>query len=324
MAVKQFIEQSKMEKAYQSILAGNESILDLAIRLGYNDYETFSRAFKKRYTISPGDLKSIVKQACAQVNQGNGEKKVIVLTHHNFNEAEIAEKIAKSLSDDNVQLVGKATNNIFLVTEQCEDKMANQSTTKVKNKFNMTSEPTLWKNISERLTKIKALFVLVLLLSVGISRSLAQTNDQKKDLTHFLDQKGYTAVTLQKYVSGHLYLEVMINGVKGRFILDSGAGATVVDEKRKDKFNMTAEQTDEKATGAGGNGIAIQSSANNKLIIGHYSIDHYTAMIINLDHVNNAFKQLGLEEVDGVIGADVLTSGQAIIDYANMLLHLKK
>ncbi len=42
-----------------------------------------------------------------------------------------------------------------------------------------------------------------------------------------------------------------------------------------------------------------------------------------LDHINNAFKQMGIEEVDGVIGADILTTGKAIIDYANLILYLK-
>lgn len=324
MAVKQFIEQIKMEKAYESILAGNESISDLAIRLGYNDYETFSRAFKKRYTISPDDLKSIVKHACAQVNHNEGAKKVIILTHHNFNAAEIAEKITQNLSADTIQLIEKKAKKVFVVTPQYENKKESQSTTKIKNKFNMTTELTMWNNILKHLTRNKVLLTLALLLSLGITPSWAQAHEINKDLTHFLDQKGYTAIPLQKYVSGHLYLEAIINDVKGRFILDSGAGSTVVDEKRKDKFKMIAEQTEEKATGAGGSGIAIQSSAHNKIIMGHYTIDHYTAMIINLDHVNNAFKQLGLEEVDGVIGADILTSSQAIIDYANMVLYLKK
>lgn len=47
-------------------------------------------------------------------------------------------------------------------------------------------------------------------------------------------------------------------------------------------------------------------------------------MLMNLDHMNTAFKQHGLEEIDGVIGAELLLSGKAIIDYANMILYLKK
>ena len=55
-----FIEQLKITKAYQTILHEEISVLDLAILLGYNDYETFSRAFKKYYHLAPDDLKSVV------------------------------------------------------------------------------------------------------------------------------------------------------------------------------------------------------------------------------------------------------------------------
>ena len=34
-------------------------------------------------------------------------------------------------------------------------------------------------------------------------------------------------------------------------------------------------------------------------------------MLLNLDHVNNAFERMGLEKVDGVIGADILTNNKA-------------
>ena len=45
---------------------------------------------------------------------------------------------------------------------------------------------------------------------------------------------------------------------------------------------------------------------------------------MNLDHVNNAFNSMGLKEVDGVIGADILSSNKGIIDYTNLTLYLKK
>ena len=45
---------------------------------------------------------------------------------------------------------------------------------------------------------------------------------------------------------------------------------------------------------------------------------------MNLDHVNNAFKSLGIKETDGVIGADILSDRKAIIDYTNLILYLKR
>jgi hypothetical protein len=45
---------------------------------------------------------------------------------------------------------------------------------------------------------------------------------------------------------------------------------------------------------------------------------------MKLDHVNKAFTSMGLKEVDGVIGADILTENKAIIDYSNLILYLRK
>lgn len=45
---------------------------------------------------------------------------------------------------------------------------------------------------------------------------------------------------------------------------------------------------------------------------------------MNLDHVNNAFKKVGIAEIDGVIGADILIRGKAVIDYEKLILYLKK
>lgn len=45
---------------------------------------------------------------------------------------------------------------------------------------------------------------------------------------------------------------------------------------------------------------------------------------MNLDHVSSGLKQLGVEEtIHGVIGADILELGTAIIDYAGKFVYFK-
>ena len=48
-------------------------------------------------------------------------------------------------------------------------------------------------------------------------------------LAEFLSGRHYQKVSLRKLATGHLLLEACINDIPGAFILDSGAGATVVD-----------------------------------------------------------------------------------------------
>lgn len=40
--------------------------------------------------------------------------------------------------------------------------------------------------------------------------------------------------------------------------------------------------------------------------------------------MNKAIENMGLEKIDGVIGADILTNNKAIVDYFNVILYLKK
>ena len=42
---------------------------------------------------------------------------------------------------------------------------------------------------------------------------------------------------------------------------------------------------------------------------------------MDLSHVVNSFKDHEKIEVDGIIGADILTDGNAVIDYSKLLLY---
>jgi len=50
-----------------------------------------------------------------------------------------------------------------------------------------------------------------------------------------INKNGYMKIPIRKLLTGHLVFNVVLNGVDGRFILDTGAGGTVVELKRKDK-----------------------------------------------------------------------------------------
>ena len=76
--------------------------------------------------------------------------------------------------------------------------------------------------------------------------------EQKFSLENYLTKDGYVRLEMKKTPSGHLHLFGQLNGVDGNFILDTGAGATVIEEKNIKKFHLQTEIADEQATGAGG------------------------------------------------------------------------
>ena len=55
----------------------------------------------------------------------------------------------------------------------------------------------------------------------------------------------------------------------------------------------------------------MQTSTQNVFSVGTLKLWNLKLMLLNLDHVNNAFERMGLEKVDGVIGADILTNNKA-------------
>ncbi len=129
---------------------------------------------------------------------------------------------------------------------------------------------------------------------------------------------------MKKIATNHLELKGKINGIKGRFILDTGASNSCVGLDMIEYFNLDAQESETKAAGAGATDMETQQSDNNLLKIGDWRTSKCHLVLFNLSHVNTALTQHNADEVHGIIGADVLRKGKAIIDYSNNILYLKK
>lgn len=161
--------------------------------------------------------------------------------------------------------------------------------------------------------------VRIAVLMLGLAFAMASPARQPDTLA----LKGYSSIALTRLKTGHLTLQARVNGAPGRFVLDTGAGRSVIESARRDKFKLGRIDTATAvATGAGGS-VPLRMSHGNHLQIGDYQDYGFTAYLMPLDQVNLAFLRRGQERIDGVIGADVLRSGHAVIDYANATLHLK-
>ena len=67
-----------------------------------------------------------------------------------------------------------------------------------------------------------------------------------------------------------------------------------------------------------------QLAKNNQLQIGMWKNKEFNLVIFDLSHVNEALTSQKTKPVQGIIGADVLMEGKAIIDYYHHCLYLKK
>ena len=143
-------------------------------------------------------------------------------------------------------------------------------------------------------------------------------------LKKLLEKKKYQKIKLKKIVTNHLELEAKLNGVKGRFILDTGASNSCVGLDLIEMFKITAEDSDTKAAGAGATDMITQQSEGNALEIGKWKTKNLDLVLFDLQHVNAALEQQNAESVHGIIGADILEKGKAVIDYDKMALYLRK
>ena len=138
----------------------------------------------------------------------------------------------------------------------------------------------------------------------------------------FLKSQGYISIKLTKTNTNHFQMEAIINDVKGLFILDTGASNTCVDLE-KNKFNLISVQSEVKASSATDLITETKISKKNNLEIGKWKNKYTSIVLFNMKHINKALIERGIECVDGIIGADILKKGKAIIDYEKNRLFLK-
>jgi len=142
-------------------------------------------------------------------------------------------------------------------------------------------------------------------------------------LKKLLEKKNYLRIPLKRMVTKHLELDAEINGIQGTFILDTGASNSCVGLDMIEFFKLDAEESDTKAAGAGAIGMETQQSEHNTLKIGKWKTKNFHLVLFDLTHVNTALTQHKATEVHGIIGADILEKGKAIIDYNEHILYLR-
>ena len=113
-----------------------------------------------------------------------------------------------------------------------------------------------------------------------------------------------------------------VNNIKGSFILDTGASNSCVGFDDIETFALKTEDSEHKASGAGSTEIETLISKKNKIKIGNFKLKKTPLILIDLSHINGALVKQKANPVHGIIGADVLHKGKAIIDYNKKYLYL--
>ena len=142
-------------------------------------------------------------------------------------------------------------------------------------------------------------------------------------LKSFLKAQEYLVVKLKLTKTNHFELKAIINGVEGRFILDTGASNTCIGIDKISFFHLNSQVSEIKASGAGALEMETLISTNNCIELGNWKKQRQKIVLFDLVHVNQALSQHNAQQVDGIIGADLLKKGKAIIDYSKKILYLR-
>ncbi|ALM20755.1 hypothetical protein JCM19294_2280 [Nonlabens tegetincola] len=144
-----------------------------------------------------------------------------------------------------------------------------------------------------------------------------------KSLKKWLVSQGYTAhpIRLSKK-SGHIVTKAVLNGYQGRFIIDTGASATCVNQDLYKEFQLNTEFMD-KAIGTASGSLRPRIAHHNVLELGDWEDQDVTVLSMDMTFINTALKSERMHSIQGLLGADFLISSQAIIDYKGKYIYMK-
>ena len=141
-------------------------------------------------------------------------------------------------------------------------------------------------------------------------------------LNKFLKSEGYSSVKLIFLETKHYLIEAKVNGIKGRFILDTGASNSCICTSLEDKFKVISKESKEKASSATSQMTHTKISKSNTIQIGKWE-DKINLISFDMSHINKALGEKQINSIDGIIGADILKKSKAILDYKSNKLYLK-
>lgn len=122
----------------------------------------------------------------------------------------------------------------------------------------------------------------------------------------------------------HLLIKVKINNKDALMVVDTGASRTVLDKNRVHQFiaSNRFKKYSGVSSGLGTNNMESHIVKIKLLEMEGVQFKDLLWVLLDLSHVNESYTHLGLQEIDGVLGGDMLLKCNAVIDYGKNLIKL--
>ncbi len=123
----------------------------------------------------------------------------------------------------------------------------------------------------------------------------------------------------------HLLIKSRFNSTtKGYLIIDTGASISAFDKKYCQQFSEELFNIKEiQSSGITNESLNAIPVTINKLFLSKYSFNINQAVLIDLSHINNLYKQFTNKLIIGIIGGDFLEKHNAEINYKSKKLILE-
>lgn len=124
--------------------------------------------------------------------------------------------------------------------------------------------------------------------------------------------------------SFHLFINGRWNGKKITLCLDTGASQSCFDLNFfKTESTQEIISVDEGIkVGIGDSNLKVKNSILNQLSIGRFKVPESSIILLDLHHINDAYQQLKIPTIAGILGSDFFTKHNAVIDYFHKTLTL--
>lgn len=117
----------------------------------------------------------------------------------------------------------------------------------------------------------------------------------------------------------HIFLRCRINGKPARFLVDTGASMSVVDQERIGTYFLPEKATLNKvealSRGFGSNQIECSTLTLRSISFGRLVLKKVEMVAVDFSHINESYDILRMKKILGVVGGDLLMLLHAVIDY---------
>ncbi len=149
----------------------------------------------------------------------------------------------------------------------------------------------------------------------------APVNQEKID--QLLINSGYQVIKFNQIKSGHAVVSAKLNGIRGNFILDTGAISTSLHHEFLNKFKICETDLTKTMTMVGFNSKTTTGIYSiESFSIDRHSIDLDCVYLLDLTPIVRALKKNTGVIIHGIIGQDLLQNHNAIIDVNGSSLYL--